>query len=100
MAQCAAYAAHSRTPRFAAALDEVLAVTAERIVVVMCNESVWWRCHRRLIADVVALAHGLPVQQVMPDGRLSPYQPAAGAVLGTDGAVHCPAEPARVSHAG
>ena len=79
--QFAAYAAHTRTPEFRAALDEVLAEAAESTVAVMCSESVWWRCHRRLIADVVVLGRSVPVQHLMPDGRLSPHRPSAGAVL-------------------
>jgi hypothetical protein len=51
---------------------------------------VWWRCHRRLIADVVVLGHGSPVEHVMPDGRLSPHRPAEGAVLSADGSVRWP----------
>ena len=35
-------------------------------VAVMCSEYVWWRCHRRLIADVVVLTAGLPVGHVLP----------------------------------
>ena len=90
VAQFAAYAAHTRTPEFSAALDEVLGAAAERQVAVMCSESVWWRCHRRLIADVVVLGRGLPVGHLMPDGRVSPHQPAAGAVRDPDGTVRWP----------
>nr|WP_239521260.1 DUF488 domain-containing protein [Blastococcus saxobsidens] len=90
--QFAAYAAHTRTPEFTAALDQVLADAAERTVAVMCSESVWWRCHRRLIADVVVLGRGLAVRHLMPDGRLSPHQPAAGAVRGERGQVRWPAQ--------
>jgi uncharacterized protein (DUF488 family) len=89
--QFAAYAAHTRSPEFVAALDEVLAAAAEWRVAVMCSEYVWWRCHRRLVADVVVLARGLPVEHLMPDGRLAPHRPAAGAVLGDDGLVRWPA---------
>jgi uncharacterized protein (DUF488 family) len=91
VAQFAAYAAHTRTPEFAVALDEVLAEAAGATVAVMCSESVWWRCHRRLIADVVLLGRGLPVTHLMPDGRLTPHRPSEGAVLGADGHVHWPA---------
>ena len=87
--QFAAYAAHTRTPEFGAALDEVLAEAARSTVAVMCSESVWWRCHRRLIADVAVLARGVPVTHLMPDGRLVPHRPSDGAVL-IDGAVHWP----------
>ena len=90
VAQFAAYAAHTRTPEFAAALDEVLAEASAGTVAVMCSESVWWRCHRRLIADVAVLARDVPVTHLMPDGRLRPHEPSAGAVLGQDGAVRWP----------
>jgi uncharacterized protein (DUF488 family) len=90
--QFAAYAAHTRTAEFAAALDEVLAAAGTQRVAVMCSESVWWRCHRRLIADVVVLGRGLPVDHLMPDGRLAPHQPAAGAVRDPDGTVRWPAD--------
>jgi uncharacterized protein (DUF488 family) len=94
VAQFAAYAAHTRTEAFAAALDEVLAAVATRAVAVMCSESVWWRCHRRLVADVVVLARGLPVTHVLPDGRLAPHRVSGGAVLGDDGLVRWPTVPA------
>ena len=81
VSQFAAYAAHTRTPEFTAALDEVLAAAAGRDVAVMCSESVWWRCHRRLIADVAVLGRGVPVTHLMPDGRLTPHRPSEGAVI-------------------
>jgi uncharacterized protein (DUF488 family) len=90
VAQFAAYAAHTRTPAFAAALDEVLAEAAAATVAVMCSESVWWRCHRRLVADVAVLARGVPVSHLMPDGRLAPHRPSEGTVLGEDGHVRWP----------
>jgi uncharacterized protein (DUF488 family) len=91
VAQFAAYAAHTRTPEFAAALDDLLAEAARDAVAAMCSESVWWRCHRRLVADVAVLGRGVPVTHLMPDGRLTPHRPSAGAVLGDDGQVRWPA---------
>jgi uncharacterized protein (DUF488 family) len=91
VAQFAAYAAHTRTPEFAAALAGVLAEAAGSTVAVMCSEYVWWRCHRRLIADVVELSAELPVGHVMPDGRIAAHRISAGAVLGPDGEVRWPA---------
>ena len=91
VAQFAAYAAHTRTTEFAAGLDEVLAQAASAIVAVMCSESVWWRCHRRLIADVAVLGRAVPVTHLMPDGRLSPHRVSAGAVRDA-GEVWWPAE--------
>jgi uncharacterized protein (DUF488 family) len=85
--QFRAYAAHTRSPEFAAALDEVLDESATRTVAVMCSESVWWRCHRRLVADVSVLARGTGVRHLMPDGRVSPHRPAAGARVRADGSI-------------
>ncbi|MCW2787333.1 MAG: hypothetical protein JWP74_3850 [Marmoricola sp.] len=47
----------------------------------MCSENVWWRCHRRLIADVATLVHGIDVQHLMPDGRAIKHLPSDGARL-------------------
>jgi uncharacterized protein (DUF488 family) len=90
VAQFAAYAAHTRTPEFAAALDRVLAEAATGTVAVMCSESVWWRCHRRLVADVAVLGRGVEVAHLMPDGRRTPHRPSQGAVVGADGLVRWP----------
>ncbi|NJC13893.1 uncharacterized protein (DUF488 family) [Micromonospora profundi] len=80
-----AYAAYTRTPEFDEALAGVLAESAQLTTVVMCSESLWWRCHRRLIADVAVLGHATPVAHLMPDGRLSPHQPVEGARRLPDG---------------
>jgi uncharacterized protein (DUF488 family) len=73
-----AYADHMATPDFVAALDEVLAEAAERSTVVMCAESLWWRCHRRLIADFATLVRDVGVRHLMHDGRLSEHRPTEG----------------------
>jgi uncharacterized protein (DUF488 family) len=73
-----AYAAHMRTDAFRAAIDALLANAVAVRTVVMCSESVWWRCHRRLVADAVALLHGWHVQHLMPDGRLVDHPPTDG----------------------
>ncbi|MEU9983142.1 DUF488 domain-containing protein [Streptomyces sp. NPDC050856] len=79
------YAAHTRTPEFVAAMDEVLRQAARERTAVMCSEAVWWRCHRRLVADFAVLARGVPVHHLMPDGRLTPHPPTAGSRLRSDG---------------
>jgi uncharacterized protein (DUF488 family) len=44
----------------------------------MCSEAVWWRCHRRIIADYLLL-HGREVFHLMGGGRIEPARmtPAA-----------------------
>jgi len=40
------------------------------LTAVMCSESLWWRCHRRLLADHLALVEQIPVWDLMHDGSL------------------------------
>jgi hypothetical protein len=56
-----AYADHLENREFTAAIGEVLDEAADRRVAVMCSESLWWRCHRRLVADHVLLLAQRPV---------------------------------------
>lgn len=79
------YAAHTRSPGFVAAMDRLLREAAGARTAVMCSEAVWWRCHRRLIADFAVLARGVPVLHLMHDGRLNAHRPTPGARLRDDG---------------
>ncbi len=80
------YAAHTRSAEFTSAMAELLAdVRARDRAAVMCSESVWWRCHRRLIADVAVLLHRVPVLHLGHDGRLAEHRPSAGARTAPDG---------------
>ena len=81
------YADHMRSPEFRAALGKLEAAAREQPTTVMCAEAVWWRCHRRLIADalvvrgwpvvhlgigVASAAHELPPFAVVePDGTIT-----------------------------
>jgi uncharacterized protein (DUF488 family) len=79
------YAGHMRQPDFLAAIDEVLAQAGAQRVAVMCSESTWWRCHRRLIADFAEIAREVPVRHLMHDGQLAMHQRSPGARLRADG---------------
>jgi uncharacterized protein (DUF488 family) len=50
-----AYADHMDTEEFADGLFELTMLARGRRTVVMCAEVLWWRCHRRLIADVLVV---------------------------------------------
>lgn len=45
----------------------------------MCSESLWWRCHRRLISDHLVLVEDIEVLHLMHDGRDTLHQPMAEA---------------------
>ncbi|WP_033376341.1 DUF488 family protein [Actinopolyspora halophila] len=80
-----AYAAHMRTEQFRTAIEELLEEAARVGTAVMCAESVWWRCHRRLIADHVMLARGVEAAHLMSDGSLREHSPMGAARLRADG---------------
>lgn len=83
-----AYAAHTRTDEFQAALAELLDEASQHpdaATAIMCSETLWWRCHRRLIADVAVLLHQVPVQHLGHDGSRADHTPSAGARVSSDG---------------
>src|ERR1700730_14246707 len=79
------YAEHMRSADFRAAIDAVLAEAESRKLVVMCSESLWWRCHRRLVADYASVARAVEVRHLMHDGRTEPHRPSPGLRLRDDG---------------
>jgi uncharacterized protein (DUF488 family) len=72
------YADHMRTPPFWAALDRLLAEAAAAPTAAMCSETLWWRCHRRLLADAAVLVRAAEVLHLDHRGRLGPHQPTQG----------------------
>lgn len=58
------YADYMETPPFWDALDTVLAEARHNRVVILCSEALWWRCHRRLIADAVVLGRSMDVHHL------------------------------------
>jgi uncharacterized protein (DUF488 family) len=66
------------TDSFTLALRDLLAQATTSQVAIMCSETVWWPCHRRLISDAVLLLHYVPVKHLMHDGKLRPHIPTAG----------------------
>jgi uncharacterized protein (DUF488 family) len=96
--QFRAYADHMATAEFRHGVAHLLAKAADRTVAVMCAESVWWRCHRRLLADHLVLVKGWDVEHLMHDGRRvnHPVTPAArpvGDVVIYGGEVRLPLQP-------
>jgi uncharacterized protein (DUF488 family) len=83
------YAEHMRGPEFLDAVSEVLAAAAAASasgqVAVMCSESSWQHCHRRLVADFAQEARGAPVRHLAHDGALARHVPSAGLRLREDG---------------
>jgi uncharacterized protein (DUF488 family) len=49
------YADYALSDAFGRGLDRLMAMASERRTAIMCAEAVWWRCHRRLIADALVV---------------------------------------------
>jgi len=58
------FADYMQTPAFEAAIGECIELAAGERIVLMCAESVPWRCHRSLIADAL-VARGVEVRHIM-----------------------------------
>jgi uncharacterized protein (DUF488 family) len=65
------YADYAETPAFAAALAELLALARSSICAMMCAEALWWRCHRRIVADY-ALLRGVRVRHIFTPNKAEP----------------------------
>lgn len=66
------YADHLRSAEFGEGLDRLLQLAARRRTALMCAEAVWWRCHRRLIADVLS-ERGIPVLHILDASHVQPH---------------------------
>ena len=72
------YADYAWSDEFAAGMDALAAAAAARPTAIMCSEAVWWRCHRRIIADYL-LANGWTVLHLMGGDRIDPARITPGA---------------------
>ena len=59
------YADFMHSAEFNDALMELLMLADDRPTVMFCAETLWWRCHRRLVADAIVLLHGGAVTHVV-----------------------------------
>jgi uncharacterized protein (DUF488 family) len=84
------YADYAETEAFRAGLDELRTLAQTHRCAVMCAEAVWWRCHRRIIADYLLTA-GIPVGHVMGPGKIEPATLTPGAQIMADGSLVYPA---------
>ena len=68
-----AYAQYLRTEEFAQGLDSLMHVAKACKTAIMCSELLWWRCHRRLIADVLLFC-GWKVTHIMAVDECSSHR--------------------------
>ena len=83
------YADYAMSAEFRAGVTELRAIGRAARCAIMCAEAVWWRCHRRIIADYL-LASGGEVFHILGRGRIDRALITPGAVLGPMGTLICP----------
>jgi uncharacterized protein (DUF488 family) len=89
------YADHMVTPEFQRALADLEAAAREAPTAIMCAEAVWWRCHRRLIADALVV-RGWRVEHLGIGERPIAHELTEFAVVGPDQTLTYPPAQARL----
>lgn len=90
--QFRAYADHMASETFRTAASELVEHASVTSVAVMCAESLWWRCHRRLLADHLVLVEEMTVEHLSPTGDVTAHPATPGAVRDDDRVVYRPAQ--------
>ena len=84
------FADYARSQAFRDGLRRLLRLGGKEACAIMCAEAVWWRCHRRIIADHL-LADGVGVTHLLSRTTATPATLTPFAVVGPSGRVSYPA---------
>ncbi len=84
------YADYARTQAFRDGLAALREAGRARPCAIMCAEAVWWRCHRRIIADYL-IAGGETVLHILGPGHIEPARLTPAARPAEDGTLVYPA---------
>ncbi|NLD69978.1 MAG: DUF488 domain-containing protein [Limnobacter sp.] len=85
------YADYTGTAAFRDGLAELRDLGRSHRCAIMCAEAVWWRCHRRIIADYL-IAGGDRVWHIMGAGKIEAATLNPAAIRQADGTLVYPAE--------
>lgn len=86
------YADHMATDEFKRGLDRLTQVAEQKVTAVMCAEGLWWKCHRRLIADALHFG-GWEVVHIIPNGSTELHAIADFAVPSGNGLLYPSTDP-------
>lgn len=85
------YADYALTAPFHAGLEQLIAIGQQRRCAMMCSETLWWRCHRRIVTDHL-IARGENVFHLMGKNRVEPASMTKGARVQENSVVVYPSE--------
>lgn len=83
------YADHALSETFRTGLDKLVTLGREQPCAMMCSEAVWWRCHRRIVADYL-IANGETVFHLMGRNKVEKANLTKGASITPKGEVNYP----------
>ncbi|MER9180312.1 DUF488 domain-containing protein [Mesorhizobium sp. M0767] len=87
------YADYALSAEFLGGLDRLVALGRQRRCAIMCSETLWWRCHRRIVADYL-ISRGESVFHLMGHDKVEPAKLTDGVKARDDGTlVYPPAQP-------
>ena len=81
------YADYALTEEFRSGLSRLEELSRDRRCAIMCSEAVWWRCHRRIVADYL-LNDGGNVFHLMQPARADPATLTEAATPTREGLVY------------
>lgn len=84
------YADYALSGEFREGLERLRSEGHKKRSAIMCSEVVWWRCHRRIVADYL-IAEGETVFHIMGEGRLERAHLTTGAIIEADARIIYPA---------
>ncbi|MBY5454173.1 DUF488 domain-containing protein [Rhizobium leguminosarum] len=83
------YADYALSERYKEGLSRLLEIGRRRRCAVMCAEAVWWRCHRRIVADYL-LSKGMDVFHLMDHNAIVRAKLTPGAITCDNGGLIYP----------
>lgn len=83
------YADYALTNDFQLGLQQLVSLGTEQVCAIMCAEAVWWRCHRRIVADYL-LANGKEVFHLMATDKIEAAKLTQGGEITEDNLVKYP----------
>jgi len=92
------YADYTGTAEFRSGLEALRNLASQHRPAIMCAETLWWRCHRRIITDYL-LAAGADVHHILAHRKIEPAHMTESAVRQPDGTLIYPASTSRPGRA-
>jgi uncharacterized protein (DUF488 family) len=85
------YADYAISESFQRGLERLRELARRRSCAIMCAETLWWRCHRRIIADYLLAAHEI-VFHILGPGQIVPAVMSTAARRDARGVLIYPAD--------